>query len=83
MLLLLLLLCVLCVCGVRSFCVCLSLLRFLCFSSVFFCVGCVKEEVKKRKFDECFALKKKGGKKKEGKTQKNSFVRSFVRSFSL
>ena len=64
----------------RSFCVCLSPSFFVFFFCVFLCWLCERRSEEEEKFDECFALKKKGGKKKEGKTQKNSFVRSFVRS---
>ena len=40
-----------------------------------------RKKKSKRRFDECFALKKKAGKKEGTHTKK--FVRSFVRSFSL
>ena len=74
MLLLLLLLLLLSACVLF---VCVCLLRFLCFSiCVFLCWLCERRS-EEEKFDECFALKKKGGKKKEGKTQK---IRSFVLS---
>ena len=60
----------------RSFCVCLSP-SFFVFLSVFFCVGCVKEEVKKRNLMSVLLLKKKAGKKKKEKRKK---IRSFVLS---